>query len=85
MKASELRGAPEPELEFSLNILKSHSSSLLLHPLPAIDQGHVGFQLFSGYLGSTMHVGRPHPHFLFALQNLLEAELGSALVCPSVE
>lgn len=45
-------------------------------------QGHVGFQLFSGYLGSTMHVGRPHRHFLFALQYLLEAELGSVFVCP---
>lgn len=83
MQASQLRAAPEPELEFSLNIFEK---SFLLPPsLANHRQGHVGFQLFSGYLGSTMHVGRPHRHFLFALQNLLEAELGSALVCPSVE
>lgn len=33
------RDAPPHELEFSLNILKSHPSSLLLYPLPPLDRG----------------------------------------------
>lgn len=77
-RKAELRSGPKYS-EKSLLSLSLFLSFWSFGPgQPQTGGGTPGLQLFSGYLGSTMHVGRPRqaPFFLSALQNLLEAEPG---------
>lgn len=77
------RDAPPHELEFNLNILKSHPSSLLLYPLPSLDRGTLISSCFLAIGGQWCTLADFSGTFC-TLQSLLEPEFGSMLLCPSV-